>query len=267
MIAKSPILRAWLVHIGFHTGWVLLYLISLLGFFLLIPLIGTYNAFVLGFLGMPVLASTTSAALLGYIVFSVTGLLSGWLISRFRLKSVWLPEFLSLAISCVLLVGATFARYSFFGVAGIETILPLPITTGRADADEMGMALKAAYHSAGEVPPHFDTKPSVLPLEEVQPSLPLLEKGFRLAGGPYVFCNLPPVVWKELRKAADSAKYPVLWSTKSDTAGTHMVISVDLKTDIFHDKLIGREEIEQRLSRLETAIQGFVGDTNFKLPK
>src|SRR5436190_8323572 len=99
---SNPFLRVVLVHVGFHALWVLLYLISLFGLFLFIPLIGWYQAFVLGFLGKAALISATRAALLGFVVFGVTGLLSGWAVSAIPPKSLWMRAFLSLFLTCVL---------------------------------------------------------------------------------------------------------------------------------------------------------------------
>ena len=101
--------------------------------------------FVLGFLGKSVLASATTAALLGYLVFSSTGLMSGWIISLFHPKSVWLPACVSLLLTGTLLAGTTWIRYKYVGISGLETILPLPATTGRTDADELSRALKTEY--------------------------------------------------------------------------------------------------------------------------
>ena len=133
------------MHVGFHTFWVLVYCVSLLGVFIFIPFVGCYIAFVLGFLGKSVLASATTAALLGYLVFSSTGLMSGWIISLFHPKSVWLPACVSLLLTGTLLVGTTWIRYKYVGISGLETILPLPATTGRTDADELSRALKTEY--------------------------------------------------------------------------------------------------------------------------
>lgn len=265
-MTSSPLFRVFVVHVGFHTLWVLIYGLGLLGMFMLIPLIGWYNAFVLGFMGNSVLGSATRAALLGYLVFGATGLLSGWLISLLRLKSVWIPACLSLALTGVLLVSLTMVRYRTVGVSGLQTILPLPATTGRADADEMSMALKVAYLGAGELPPSFAGKGSTVPLSEVQPSLPLLSKDFQLQGGPYVYCNLPSQVWRGLKKDA-ARKYPLLWSSQPDGTGKHLLVSADLKTDIFSDELVTTETLTRALTELESAVRKQTGDANFTLPK
>lgn len=253
------------VHLGFHTLWVLAYLVSLLGVFILIPFTGLYNAFVLGFMGKSVLSSSANAALLGYLVFLMTGLLCGWLISLFHPKSVWISAFCSLLSTCVLLVGASAIRYTVVGVSGIQSILPLPATTGRADADEMSMALKDAYLSAGEVPQYFPGKPLILPLTELQPSLPLLSKGFQLQDGPYVYCNLPPGVWRVFKSQPENSRCPVLWNTRPDPAGKRFVFSIDLKTDIFHDELVSEEALTRMLTTMEDAVRKQTGDANFKL--
>jgi hypothetical protein len=265
---SSAIIRVWLVHVGFHTLWVLLFVISLLGVFALIPLVGWYNAFVLGFLGKGVLASATRAALLGYLVFSVSGLLSGWLISLLRPKSVWIFAFLSLVLTGVLLVSVTMVRYKTVGVPGLQTILPLPTTTGRADVDELSMALKTEYDLVEPpVPLHIAEKGTVIPFSELQPSLQLLPKGFQLSGGPYVYCNLPSQVWKGLKKDGAGRKYPLLWSTQPDATGKRLVVSVDLKTDQFSDELLADETLAQMLADLELAVRKQTGDANFTLPK
>ena len=267
-MTSSPWFRVFVVHVGFHTFWVLLYLVSLLGVFILIPLVGWYNAFVLGFMGNSVLASATRAALLGYLVFAATGLLSGWLISLLRLKSVWILAFLSLALTGVVLVSASWMRHKSVGVAGFQSILPLPATTGRADVDELSMALKTEYDLVEPaIPPHLTGKGMVVPFSELQPSLQLLPKGFQLSGGPYVYCNLPSHVWKVLKKDGAGRKYPLLWSIQPDATGKRLVVSVDLKTDQFSDELLAEETFAHMLTELESAVRKQTGDPNFTLPK
>ena len=175
-------IRVLSLHLGFHTFWVLLYYISLRGVFILIPFVGWYDAFVLGFLGASVLATITRAMVLGYIVFLFTGLFSGWLISLLRTKLTGIAAVVSLCLTVVLLVSLTMVRYRTIGVSGLQNVLPLPATTGRADADQMSMALKDVYLTAGEVPPYFAGKGSTIPLSEIQSSLPLLSKDFQLQG-------------------------------------------------------------------------------------
>lgn len=266
-MTPSPLFRVFVVHVGFHTFWVLVYALSLFGLFVLIPLVGWYNAFVLGFMGNSVLASATRAALLGYVVFAATGLLSGWLISLLRLKSVWIPACLSLALTAVLLVVASSMRHKAVGVAGFKSILPLPATTGRADVDELSMALKTEYDLVEPaVPSHLAGKGTVVPFSELQPSLQLLPKGFQLSGGPYVYCNLPSQVWRGLKKDA-ARKYPLLWSSQPDGTGKHLLVSADLKTDIFSDELVTTETLNRALTELESAVRTQTGDPNFTLQK
>jgi hypothetical protein len=250
------------VHLGFHTLWVLVFLVSLLGVFILIPFTGLYNAFVLGFMGKSVWVSPVNAAILGYLAFSLTGLLSGWFISLFHPKSVWLFAFCSVFATCVLFVTVSAVRYTAFGAPGLESILPLPATTGRADVDKFEWALKA--QSVGEVPPYFSGKPAVVPFSEVQPALRLLPKDFQLEGGPYTYCKLSPEVWKGLRADAPK-KYPVLWSDHPDTSGKRLVVSVDLGTDVYHDEFVTEQALSERLGALEAATGRLSGDANFKL--
>lgn len=267
-MTTNTLIRVLAIHVGFHTLWALLYALSLFGLFLLIPLVGSYNAFVLGFLGKSVLVSAGRAVLLAYLVFSITGLLSGWLISLYHPRSVWLPGFGSLLLTGALLISATWMRYKYVGVAGLETILPLPSTTGRADADEVSMALKTEYDLIEPaVPPHLVGKGIAIPFLELQPSLQQLPKDFQLSGGPYVYCNLPPQVWKGLKNDADGRKYPLLWSSQPDADGKHLLIFVDLKTDIFSDELVTTETFTRALTELELAVRRQTGDANFTFPR
>lgn len=259
------IIRVLVVHLGFHAIWVFAYCLSLSGLFILIPLVGLYNAFVLGFMGGSVLASPTRAALLGFVVFSATGLLSGWFISQLRTRKVWLLAFVSVGVTGVLLLSVTLMRYRHVGVPGIQTILPLPTTTGRADADEMAMALKDVYLSAGDVPPYFAGRGTKVPLSAIQPSLPLLSKDYQLKGGPYVYCNLPSEIWRGLKRRTGVQRYPLVWSTQSDLAGKRLVISVDLRTDIFHDELLTEDALSQALAGMETAVRELNSDAKLKL--
>lgn len=266
-MTSNPMIRVVGVHLSFHAFWVLLYAASLFGVFLLLPLVGWYNAFVLGFLGKSVLASATRAALLGFVVFAVTGLLSGWVISLIRPKSVWLPALLSLFLTGVVLVGASWMRHKTAGIAGMQDVLPLPATTGRADVDELSMALKTEYDLLEPaVPLHLTGKGTVVPFADLQPSLQLLPKGFQLPGGPYVYCNLPSQFWRDLKKDA-ARKYPLLWGTQPDATGKHLLVSVDLKTDVFSDEFVSAETLNRALVELEAAVRKQTGDANFTLPK
>lgn len=255
------------MHLGFHGIWVLGYCLSLLGVFIFIPLVGLYNAFVLGFMGQSALASSTRAALLGFAVFSVTGLFSGWVISLFRPKIVWLPAFVSLGVSGILLTSATLMRHKHIGVPGIQTVLPLPATTGRADADEMAMALKDVYLSSGEVPPYFTGRGAIVPLSEIQSSLPLLSKDYQLKGGPYVFCNLPAEIWRGLKRRAGAQRYPLVWSTQTEPTGKRLVFSVDLRTDLFHDEELTEDALSQALVGMEMIVRQESGNANLILQK
>ena len=267
-MTSNPLFRVIAVHVGFHTVWVVVYLVSLLGVFILIPLVGWYNAFVLGFIGNNALASATQSALLGYLVFASTGLLSGWLILLLRVKSVWIPALLSLALTGVVLVSASVIRHKSVGLAGFQSILPIPATTGRADVDELSMALKTEYDLVEPaVPPHLTGKGTIIPFSELQPSLQLLSKDFQLSGGPYVYCNLPPRIWKNLKNEGAVQKYPVLWSTKPDSTGKRLVMSVNLKSDQFSDEFLAEETFTQMLTQLEGDVRRQTGDVNFSLPK
>jgi len=264
-MTPSPFVRVFVVHVGFHTLWVLVYAVSLLGVFILIPLVGWYNAFVLGFLGKSVLASATRAAFLGYVVFALTGLLSGWIVSALRPRSVWIPACLSLALTGVLLTSASWLRHKMVGVSGLATMLPLPATTGRADADQMSLALKTEYDLLEPAaPPHFSGKGILVPLAEIQPSLRLLPKNFQMQGGPYVYCNLTAEVWKALKKPG-GPRYPLLWSTQPDSAGKRLVFSVDLDTDVFSDELVSDDELARRLGELEAAVGRKAGGAGSQL--
>ncbi len=261
---RKTIAQVLLVHLGFHAFWMLLYCVMLLGVFVLIPLVGWYNAFVLGFLGKSVLASATGAAVLGFAVFGVTGLLSGWVISLFRPKLVWIPALFSLFVTGVVLVSATWMRYKYIGVAGLETILSFPARTGRADTDKLTWAIKA--ESMEDLPPSLAGKDVLIPFSELQPLLRLLPKDFQLEGGPYVYCNLPPRVWRGLKKDA-AKKYPLLWSTQPDATGKRLVVSVDLKTDQFSDELVSEEALAQMLNSLENEAHKVTGGMSLNLRK
>jgi hypothetical protein len=256
--------RVLAVHLGFHTLWVVLYCVSLLGVFILIPLVGWYNAFVLGFLGRIVLGSATRAALLGFIVFGTTGLVSGWVCSVLRPKSDWLFALISLFISGVLLVSVTWGRYKLVGISGLETMLPIPASSGSASAENLRWALKG--ESLDELPPHLAGKAAVISLAELQPSLSLLPKDFQLAGGPYVYCNLPSQIWRGLKQSAPK-KYAILWGTQPDVTGRCLLVSVDLRTDVFSDEFVAPETLNRALAELESAIRRQTGEGAFMLPK
>jgi hypothetical protein len=265
-MATKTIFKVWLVHAGFHTFWVFVFGLSLLGAFILIPLIGWYSAFVLGFMGTRVLSSTLEAMLLGYAAFSASGLLAGCLISLARPKAAWVPAFVSLLVTCLLFVGASWAHYKHIGLAELQTVLPLPETTGRPGTDELSLALKDMYLNVEPpAPPYRAGSASIIPLSEIQPSLKMLPKDFQLAGGPYTYCNLPTPVWQALRRHSGSARYPLAWSTQAEPSGERLVFSVDLRTDVFHDELLTADAFSQRLRRLESDVQAVTGETAFKL--
>ena len=262
-MCRSAVVFVLLVHLGFHTFWALLYYISLLGVFALVPVVGCYIAFVLGFLGKSVLVSTTVAVALGYVAFSATGLLSGFLISFFRPANIWVAACASVLLSVMLMIGATLIHYKSAAVSGLRGALPIPVTTGRPDAEDLAWALKG--QSLDELPLYLAGKSTLIPFSELQPSLSLLPKDFRLGGGPHVYLNLPPQVWRALGSSTGSAKYPVLWATSDDPSGRRLVISVDLKTDVFHNELVSSAEIRSRLGNIEAVIRRQTGDGNFRM--
>src|SRR5256885_22700 len=141
-MSLKPFILLLLTHIAPHTFWCLTYILSLCGCFALIPFIGLYNAFVLGFLGNAVLASATQAALIGYLVFSVTGLISYCAIAFLRPRLLWRAALFSLGITYLLLISATWARYRYIGPSEILPLLHFPATTDRSDIAELSMALK-----------------------------------------------------------------------------------------------------------------------------
>jgi hypothetical protein len=253
------------IHVGFHSIWVLIYLVSLTGVFILIPFVGMYNSFILGFLGKTVLVSPTRAVMFGYLVFALTGCLSGIAISQLRVTRIWIPGLLSLLVTVCILVGVSWLRHAVAGAPWIESGLQLPRTTGIASVDRFSMALKSEYHRNGEVPPSVPGKPRLLPLAELLPQFELLDSGFRLSYGPHVYCNLEPSVWRALRRGRDLKECPIVWSERADLSGRHLVVSVDLSTDIFSDELVGRRELSEILDAFERAIQRQTGDAGFRL--
>jgi hypothetical protein len=253
------------IHVGFHSLWVLIYLVSLTGVFILIPFVGLYNAFILGFLGKTVLVSPTQAVMFGYLVFALTGCLSGIAISQLRVTRIWIPGLLSLLVTVCLLVGVSWLRHAFTAAPGIESGFQLPRTTGIASVDRFRMALKSEYHRNGEVPPSVPGKPRLLSLEEILPQFKLLDSGFRLSYGPHIYCNLEPSVWRALKRGGELKEYPIVWSERKDLSGRHLVVSVDLSTDFLSDVLVGRQELSEILDAFERAIQRQSGDADFRL--
>jgi hypothetical protein len=174
----------------------------------------------------------------------------------------------SLLLIFVGLLSVSWIHHKHIGIAGLEAILPIPATTGRADADELKRALKTEYHLVEPaVPLYLSGKGLIIPLSELQPSLRFLRKDFELAGGPYVYCNLPSQVWKGLKKESSTQKYPLLWSSQRDATGSRLVISVNLKTDIFNDELVSEETFTRMISELELGIRKQSEDANFHLSK
>lgn len=254
-------MQIWLIHVAFHTFWAVIFLISLSGVFALIPLIGSYVSFVLGFLGSSVLASVTRGISLGFIVFSVTGLLSGWFISVFRPRSAWIPGLLSLCASIALLGSATWIRYTYFGVADLESVLPLPVSTGIPQHEALASALKSAYHSAGDVPPYLPGKEATIPLAQLQ----IAANNLTAQHASMVYCNLPPQIWRALRKAGGTSTYPLAWSDMVDATGKRLVISVNFYTDIFNNEFLSEEEFAQKISETQADVRAKAGDREFML--
>jgi hypothetical protein len=141
--------RVLAIHLGFHTAWVVVYVVSLLGVF--VPLIGLYIAFVLGFLGTDALDAPTRGPLLGYLVFMATGLTSGLLLSLVRPSAggIWRSGLYSLILSLLILIGASFARMVHVGVTGYRRVPPLPASTGMIDQDRLALAPSLKRHTIG----------------------------------------------------------------------------------------------------------------------
>jgi hypothetical protein len=139
--------RVLAIHLGFHTAWVVVYVVSLLGVF--VPLIGLYIAFVLGFLGTDALDAPTRGPLLGYPVFMATGLTSGLLLSLVCPKpgGIWRSGLYSLILSLLILVSASLAHMVHSGVAGYRRVSPLPAATGKIDQDKLALAATLKLHS------------------------------------------------------------------------------------------------------------------------
>jgi hypothetical protein len=248
----------WIIlaaHLGFQAAWIVLFLLNRTGLFFFIPLVGLYNAFVLGFLGESVLISPARAALLGLVAFLGSGFVSASFIALFRPRSLWLPAVFSIAVTVVLFVSASLIRYTF----APQPALQLPTTTGRADIDQISMALKSEYHSAGEAPPYLQGRPTLLSFDELLPMLRLLPKDFRLETGAYTYCNLPPATWKGVKNDARMSRWPLVWSTRPDPNGQRLVLSVDLKSDMFHDEVLVDDAFRQMIRSLEAAASKHAG--------
>lgn len=261
-----PIFRVFLFHVGFHSFWVLLYIGSLLGMLILTSAVGMYNAFVLGFLGKSVISSATAAAVLGYVVFTITGFVSGWLISRFHPKSVALPACLTVVVAVGLLFVASLVHHRVTPLSSLASVITLPSTTGRPDADRMSMALKTEYDlQEPALPPYLEGKGVLVPLSEFQARLRLLSKDFVLADGPYLYCNLASNVWMGLKNSGSSSKYPILWSARPNLAGKRLVFFVNLKSDVFSDEFVAEETFQRTLIDAENTIQHETGNPSIRL--
>lgn len=115
--------------------------------------------------------------------------------------------------------------------------------------------------------PYLSGKNVIIPLAEIQPSLRFLKKDFQSENGPYVYCNLSPQTWNDLKKKDEISRCPIVWNAQSDSSGKRLVISVDLKTDIFSDEFMNEQTLDQMLGKMEKAVQKQTGDANLKLQK
>lgn len=263
-MSKNIIIKVWLAHLAFHTLWVAIFLVSLLGVFLLLPLVGWYNAFILGFLGNVVLGSPFNGVLLGYIVFSVTGFVSGWLISLVRPKRVGILTALSLVVTIVLLISASWMKITSASPDVFGS--PESLTSGDAGAAEIVACLKTAYDlTEPPVPPFASNKGPLIPLSELQPMLLSLHESLKFNDGSFMYCNLPSSVWIALRARRNSTRYPLAWSLHPSPGDERLVIVVDLQTDILADQKMSDGAVTILLTEMEEAAKTVMGDSNLKL--
>jgi hypothetical protein len=249
----NHILRACFVHLAFHTAWVILYMISLLGVYLLIPIFGLYFPLVLGFLGAVSLTSIGNAALFGYLVFAFTGFISGLTISALRLNSRWMPSLLSLCLTLVLMISASVARFTFIGIPN-EITNTLPSSAGSDDVVDLVLAIKSDYHLNGEVPPYFSDKEPLIRLSEIKQFQNLKKDNTELNVESYIYYNLPAQAWRHLKETEIMPRYPIFWSATPDLNGLRVVVLVNLKTDIFDDELMDSNEFLNIFSKMTKAV-------------
>jgi hypothetical protein len=264
-LRASPILHILLLHIGFHTFWVLVYLASLAGSFILIPLIGWYATFVLGFIAFVGSASVTVAMIGGFVPFALSGVFSGWFVSQLKPKVVWPAGILSLALTVAILFSASLTTIKL-RQRGIYKEVDAAATTGNQAALDLSLYLKAAYHQTEPPsPPYVSGREPVIPLKELQPMLLALSKDFKLSDDGYFYCNLSPRVWNSLRRRNGRSGYPLAWKAMADASGRRLVIIVNLKDDAFVDAAMAEDSLVARLRAMEATVREASGDNGSSL--
>ena len=230
------------VHVGFHLFWALLAVASLGGAFMLIPLIGVYETFVLGAVFQAMPESRAGAYGMGLMVFVATGLASAIVGKLWRKRTTWLAGVLSLLPTVAVLTIISLAVLPR-SVARRQPQVGASLATGLSgipEFDELGVWIKAASY----VPRHPPSVPNAAGVVRLEAALPLLSSATTVRA-PKVsgwYLNLDQECWSALRGRATS---PVLiaWSDLTDEQCS--VVQIDLKTDVVGTGLMRRIEFER----------------------
>jgi hypothetical protein len=157
------------------------------------------------------------------------------------------------------------------------------------DLDSLALALKSAYHTDSEVPPHLLGHPTVVTITDLKPILAKTQVEIPQSYSDYRYCNLEPRHWAALRKSRSAeqrdffsaltfgratfeeltrfGEYPVAWSPKPGVSGGIVVITVNFGSDILRPCLVSTEDLNKLLDQMQSTIRKETGDESFSLSR
>ncbi len=157
------------------------------------------------------------------------------------------------------------------------------------DLDSLALALKGAYHTASEVPPHLPGHPTIVAIRDLKPVLAKTQLEVPQKYSDYRYCNLEPRHWATLRKNRSVeqrgflsaltfgqatfdelrrfGEYPVAWSVQPGATDEITVVTVAFGSDIFRPCLVSAEDLNKLLDYMQSTIRKETGDESFSLSR
>jgi hypothetical protein len=157
------------------------------------------------------------------------------------------------------------------------------------DLDSLTLALKSAYHTGSDVPPHVPGLPAIVTIRDLAPVLAKTKIEIPQGYLNYRYCNLEPRHWAALRKSRSGeqrgflsaltfdrasfeelrrfGEYPVAWSPKSGASDGIVVVTVSFSSDIFRPCIVSTEDLDRLFDHMQSTIRRETGDESFSLDR
>jgi hypothetical protein len=165
---------------------------------------------------------------------------------------------------CVVCLNVIIALLAGCGPVGIS---PTTAATGTNahSIDDVALWVKSDYHTRSpETPPNITNQPAVVPAAQLHALFSSQGFPIDVRKTDYRYCNLSNPQWLVLRRQS-SPKFPLLWSPAVDASGRRLVVTVDLKADLFSPTQMAEQAFTNELARMEAAIRTGTGQNGFSL--